>query len=85
MQSHYEINVAAKRRVGGREIYVHLFATAPRSCLSVEQARAVLRELTARFPAPEFEVSCTSWVCSGQQIAYDVNAVGELRLTGAGE
>jgi hypothetical protein len=79
MQSHYEINVSRLASTG-RKRYVHLFATAPRSCIWIEQARDVLRELTARFPAPEFQVTCTNYVCVGHSLAFDVDTEGQIKL-----
>lgn len=63
MQSHYEINVSLNGR--------HFFATAPRSCVTENEARKVFAEIIARFPKAEgFEASCTYWQGSGQRVTF---------------
>jgi hypothetical protein len=69
MESHYEINVA--RRVGNGTAYSHLFATAPRSCMTKESAQRVLRELQAKFPQPEYDVMLAHVNCVGHIIDMD--------------
>lgn len=54
MQNHFEINVALNGR--------HLFATAPRSVVTKQDALFLVYELRVRFPATEgFSISCTYW------------------------
>lgn len=60
MQNHYAINVALNGR--------HFFATAPRSCVTAEDATRVLLALRERFPEAEgFEVTCTHWEAQGRK------------------
>ncbi len=58
MQSHYEINVSHKG--------IHLFATAPRSCVTTEEALRAFNEIIKRFPQEEgFQVTVTHWHVTG--------------------
>lgn len=69
--SHYEINVC--RRVSKQQSvitgqrYEFLFRTGD-SLQSPYQASAALKEIKARFPSPEFEVSCMKWECLGHEV-----------------
>ena len=61
MQSYFEINVA-------KDGY-HVFATAPRSCTTRDQAEAVVKILRARMPESDgFEYRVTYWDCKGKTI-----------------
>lgn len=61
MQSHYEINVSLNGH--------HLFATAPRSCVTESDMKLVLAEIAPRFPAGlGFKVSVTRWECVGRDV-----------------
>lgn len=61
MESHYEINVSLKGQ--------HLFATAPRSCRSLQDVRKVYLQITERFPESEgFKVTVTNWNVEGESV-----------------
>lgn len=84
VQCHYEINVS-KRVVDGdpvgpppfpRQRYVHLFATAERSCVSEQAMQDVYREIAARFPWPQYHVEVTQIECSGRKIAAPLPGEG---------
>lgn len=61
MESHYEINVALNGR--------HLFATAPRSCVTREDASRVYSMLVARFPVKDgFSIETTRINISGTYV-----------------
>lgn len=66
MQSYYEVNVSKKNTHDGR--YSHFFATAPRSITDRIRLRAVLDEIKAKFPEPEFVVSATFVECIGYSV-----------------
>lgn len=62
-QSHFEINVTLNGQ--------HFFATDPRSCISLEQAKEVYSELWARFPEDEgWKVSVTFWQIVGTAVSH---------------
>lgn len=62
MQSHYEINVSLDGR--------HLFATAPRSCVTKRDAQTVYRQLAKRFPESEgFAISVTFADCVNRGVS----------------
>jgi hypothetical protein len=72
MESHYEINVAARGSDGRAR---HLFATAPRSCVTLSDMKRVRAHIESAFPASEgYEVTVTHWRCEGSMIASEVNA-----------
>jgi hypothetical protein len=52
---YYEINIAKKDKEG----YKHYFATAPRSLTHEDEFLLVLKDLTAKFPEPEFNITAT--------------------------
>lgn len=61
MQSHWEICVSHRGR--------HLFATSPRSCVSVQDYERVFAAIEQRFPHAEgFHVTSTHWECRGRQV-----------------
>ena len=63
MGSHYEIIVSKNGR--------HLFATAERSATCEGTARALLAEITKRFPESEgFQVNCYYWECVGRNCVF---------------
>ena len=64
MESHYEINVSKNGQ--------HFFATAPRSCITVQTARTVFKALCKRFPQSEgFEITVTHWEGQGTQLEWN--------------
>lgn len=69
MESHFEINVALNGS--------HLFATAPRSCVSERKARTVYAEIRARFPESEgYSVSVTYWEGYSQSFERKKHGLG---------
>jgi hypothetical protein len=61
MQSHYEICVSLKGS--------HLFATAPRSCVSEQDMTRALGQISRRFPEAEgFKITVTHWECRGRKV-----------------
>ena len=61
MQSYFEICVSLNGD--------HLFATAPRSCVTKDQAKDVVKVLRERMPeADGFEIRVTYWDCKGKGI-----------------
>lgn len=61
MMNHYRINVSHRG--------VHLFATEPESCRSIDTAKIVYRELRKRFPEEEgFKVDATHWKGVGYRV-----------------
>lgn len=71
MQSGYIINVAVRttRAPNPDPKYTHLFRTDVIPDRS--DARQVLIELNAAFPAPHYNVSCTHWDVRGRQVTLD--------------
>src|SRR6267154_2620614 len=74
MQSNFEINVSKDGK--------HLFATAPRSCLTVNDATKVYTEIKTAFPlSAGYEVTVTGWECAGRIVTahfeteFDANKV----------
>ena len=63
METYYEINVAKYSPKKGT--FVHLFATAPRSCVTLGDLDVVYREIRGRFAAPEFKITVTYWQDNG--------------------
>jgi hypothetical protein len=67
MESYYEINVSQHGR--------HFFATAPRSCRILQEARQVYSALRSRFPASEgYELSVTEWRGAGFDALREMTA-----------
>ncbi len=63
MQSYFEINVALNGR--------HLFATAPRSAVTKQEALFLVNEIRGKFPEEEgFSVSCTYYECIGHSCGF---------------
>lgn len=59
MQSYYEINVALNGK--------HLFATAPRSCITRSEYKKVLAIFKKKFPESEgYSITATYWACAGK-------------------
>ena len=57
---HYEINVSRSGR--------HFFATAERSLTTEAQAREAYRQLSDRFPEPEFQVTVSLFQVTGRDV-----------------
>jgi hypothetical protein len=69
VQNHYEINVSkGEPTVGGALRYIHLFATAERSCVGQYQLEKVYAEIKARFPSPEYRVDVSEVRCTGHHV-----------------
>lgn len=63
MQSHYEFSVSY--------MGVHLFATAPRSCVDKKKAIALHTTLNGGFPSSAgYHVSCAYWEGSGTRVNF---------------
>jgi hypothetical protein len=56
---YYEINVAKRHSTLDR--YIHYFATAKRSLLTLGEAEIVLAQLRAAFPAPMYKVTVSRY------------------------
>ena len=69
---YYEINVAKRIEANvGKKFgphYHHFFATHERSCTTAEGAAEVLIALREAFPAPQYEITLTKRVNSGEQL-----------------
>jgi hypothetical protein len=75
MENHYEINVAKIDPVNHHS--AHFFATAPRSCIRMEEMMAVYAEIRAAFPEPFYSVTVTHYACTGREL--DMSAKKAVR------
>ena len=64
----YRINVAKYQQSYGESRYIYLFHTTLDSVLGAEKA---YNEIKAKFPNPEYSVTLTVWVKSGQEVNGD--------------
>ena len=64
----YRINVAKIQQSYGESRYIYLFHTTLDSISSAEKA---YNEIKAKFPNPEYSVTLTVWVKSGQEVDGD--------------
>ena len=64
----YRINVAKIQQSYGESRYIYLFHTTMDSISSAEKA---YNEIKAKFPNPEYSVTLTVWVKSGQEVNGD--------------
>lgn len=64
----YRINVAKIQQSYGESRYIYLFHTTLDSISSAEKA---YNEIKAKFPNPEYSVTLTVWVKSGQEVNGD--------------
>ena len=64
----YRINVAKFQQNCGESRYIYLFHTTMDSISSAEKA---YNEIKAKFPNPEYSVTLTVWVKSGQEVNGD--------------
>lgn len=64
----YRINVAKFQQNCGESRYIYLFHTTMDSISSAERA---YNEIKAKFPNPEYSVTLTVWVKSGQEVNGD--------------
>ena len=64
----YRINVAKYQQNCGESRYIYLFHTTMDSISSAEKA---YNEIKAKFPNPEYSVTLTVWVKSGQEVNGD--------------
>lgn len=64
----YRINVAKIQQSYGESRYIYLFHTTMDSISSAEKA---YNEIKAKFPNPEYSVTLTVWVKSGQEVDGD--------------
>ena len=64
----YRINVAKFQQSYGENRYIYLFHTTLDSISSAEKA---YNEIKAKFPNPEYSVTLTVWVKSGQEVNGD--------------
>lgn len=64
----YRINVAKFQQSYGENRYIYLFHTTMDSISGAEKA---YNEIKAKFPNPEYSVTLTVWVKSGQEVNGD--------------
>lgn len=64
----YRINVAKFQQNCGESRYIYLFHTTIDGISSAERA---YKEIKAKFPNPEYSVTLTVWVKSGQEVNGD--------------
>ena len=64
----YRINVAKFQQSYGENRYVYLFHT---TLDSLSAAETAYKEIKAKFPNPEYSVTLTVWVKSGQEVNGD--------------
>ena len=64
----YRINVAKYQQSYGENRYVYLFHT---TLDSISAAETAYKEIKAKFPNPEYSVTLTVWVKSGQEVNGD--------------
>lgn len=64
----YRINVAKIQQSYGESRYIYLFHTTTDSISGAERA---YNEIKAKFPNPEYSVTLTVWVKSGQEVNGD--------------
>lgn len=64
----YRINVAKFQQSYGENRYIYLFHTTLDSISGAEKA---YNEIKAKFPNPEYSVTLTVWVKSGQEVNGD--------------
>ena len=64
----YRINVAKIQQSYGESRYIYLFHTTMDSISGAEKA---YYEIKAKFPNPEYSVTLTVWVKSGQEVDGD--------------
>ena len=64
----YRINVAKFQQSYGENRYVYLFHT---TLDSISAAETAYKEIKAKFPNPEYSVTLTVWVKSGQEVNGD--------------
>ena len=64
----YRINVAKFQQNCGESRYIYLFHTTTDSISGAERA---YNEIKAKFPNPEYSVTLTVWVKSGQEVNGD--------------
>ena len=64
----YRINVAKFQQNCGESRYIYLFHT---TMDSVSSAETAYNEIKAKFPNPEYSVTLTVWVKSGQEVNGD--------------
>lgn len=64
----YRINVAKYQQSYGENRYVYLFHT---TLDSISAAETAYNEIKAKFPNPEYSVTLTVWVKSGQEVNGD--------------
>lgn len=70
---YYEINVAHKGNNLAVNTYSHVFATAPRSITTREQAQKLLVLLQDKFPAVEgYQIRVTRFVQEGSDVTYSL-------------
>lgn len=64
----YRINVAKFQQSYGENRYIYLFHT---TLDSISSAETAYNEIKAKFPNPEYSVTLTVWVKSGQEVDGD--------------
>ena len=64
----YRINVAKFQQSYGESRYIYLFHT---TLDSLSAAETAYKEIKAKFPNPEYSVTLTVWVKSGQEVNGD--------------
>ena len=64
----YRINVAKYQQNCGESRYIYLFHT---TMDSISAAETAYNEIKAKFPNPEYSVTLTVWVKSGQEVNGD--------------
>lgn len=64
----YRINVAKFQQSYGENRYIYLFHT---TLDSISSAETAYKEIKAKFPNPEYSVTLTVWVKSGQEVNGD--------------
>lgn len=64
----YRINVAKFQQSYGENRYIYLFHT---TLDSISGAETAYKEIKAKFPNPEYSVTLTVWVKSGQEVNGD--------------
>lgn len=64
----YRINVAKFQQNCGESRYIYLFHT---TLDSLSAAETAYKEIRAKFPNPEYSVTLTVWVKSGQEVNGD--------------
>jgi hypothetical protein len=78
---HYVINVAQRLPQptwNGKTKYVHLFATAEHSLRDEAAARDLLNLFLEKFPVPEYELTLTRWMMTGEPLVT-LSATSEIR------